>query len=468
MTPTPVLAKIRRLLGGIRRALCAFVLPAMLVAGLQFNSPAARAADLEKQLVKHSPEVMKYLQEKGYKNVGVLKFIIKKDNKENQDDKTGKDFTDRAGPLNSDAARRLEMALILAIRPPQTIGIIHNASQVAAKTPGANHLTVEGRKNLFTAKYPLAWGAQTVAADAFVVGTIELSTDLKQMTVVLAAFGNDGEMHKVTKFTAAMAAENLAEAGESFLLRGVFDLGNIDQGKIEQVALNDAAKVKAAVKENPPPLKAAEAPVDLQITYNGQSVPLETRDGKTFVREPQTGEQVVFVLKRKTATDTQRYAAVLKVNGENTLGKQKIHDIQCRKWVLEPKDPPITIRGFQTTDKQAEAFRVLSKAESKGKEIDYGDDVGTISLVVFREQKGPVKPPSDLPSDDAEDIAALTRSVFPAKPAESVAALQAQFRADGSRGLIGEGQKIDSAVTTVKFEADATPVMSQTIIYYKP
>ena len=455
MTPTPVLAKIRRLLGGLRRGLSSFVLPALLLAGLQFSLTPARAADLEKQLVKHAPEVLKYIQDKGYKNVGVLKFRVKKGNDP---------ISDHVGPLNTDLADQLEMALVLAIRPPQALGIIHKASQIAAKTPGANHLTAEGRQKFFDAKYPLAWGHEQVTADAFLTGVAQLSADLKQLTVGIVAFGRDGtELEKVVQFTAAMDAGKLSDAGESFVLRGAFD-----QGNIEQVALNDAAKVKAAVKENPPPLKAAEAPVDFQITYNGQPVAVETREGKTFVREPQAGEQVVFVLKRKNAADAARYAVVVKVNGENTLNKQKLHDLQCRKWVLEPKDPPITIRGYQMTDNKAEAFRVLSKAESKAKEIDYGDDVGTISLVVFREQKGPVKPPADLPSDDAEDIAALTRSVFPSKPAESVAALQAQFRADGSRGLIGEGQAIESATKTVKFEAEATPIMSQTIIYYKP
>ncbi len=443
-----------------RRSLVILPMLLMLVAT---TAQRTRAADLDKQFVKHAPEVMKYLQEKGYKNVGVLKFIIKKDSRDNQDDKSVKTFSDRVGSLNIDGAKRLETALILANRPQHPIGIIHDASQVAAKTPGANHLTAEGRKKLFGPKYPLAWGKQTVTADAFIVGSIEVSADLKQMTIRIAAFGADSKLEKVTDFVAAMAAENLAEAGESFVLRGAFDKGNI-----EQVALNDAAKVKDSVKENPPPLKSADAPVSLEITYDGQLTPLETRDGKTFVREPQEGQQVVFTLKRKNPADTQRYAAVLKVNGENTLGKQKLRDLQCRKWVLEPKDPPIVVRGYQTTDSQAEAFRVLSKEESKGREIDYGEDVGTISLVVFREKTSSAKPPADLPDDDADDIAALTRNIFPPKPAENLAALQAQFRGEDRRGLIGQGQTIETAIRTVKFESDPVPVMSATVIYYKP
>ncbi|HZZ71311.1 MAG TPA: hypothetical protein VFE24_03605 [Pirellulales bacterium] len=426
----------------------------LLLLGLLPLSRPARAGDLEKQIVKHSAEVMKYLQSKGYQNVGVLKFRVKKGSEP---------VSDRVGTLNGDLSDQLEMALVLAIRPAHEMGIIHDANAVAAKIRGASHLTAEGRQKFFDAKYPLAWGNAKVTPDAFVTGVAIISADLKEITVGIVGFDKTGtELEKIAQFTAKMDPSKLSEAGESFVLRGVFD-----QGNIEQVALNDAAKTHEAPKENPPPVQAADAPVDLQISYNGKPVAVEVRDGKTFVREPEEGEQVLFTLKRKNPKDANRYAVVLKVNGENTLGKQKLHDLQCRKWVLEPKDPPIVVRGYQLDNNQAEAFRVLSKAESKSKEIDYGQDVGQISLVVFKEQKGPVKPPSDLPSDDAEDIAALTRSVFPAKPAENLAALQAQFRADGARGLISQGEKIGSAVTTVKFEADPVPVMTQTIVYYK-
>ena len=82
------------------------------------------------------------------------------------------------------------------------------------------------------------------------------------------------------------------------------------------------------------------------------------------------------------------------------------------------------------------------------------------------------EPPPDVPKDEAEDVAALTRGLLPAKPPKNLAALKYQLREAGrkgaeTRGLIGQGQLTSSRVQIVKFEPDPTPVMSATIIYYK-
>ena len=177
-----------------------------------------------------------------------------------------------------------------------------------------------------------------------------------------------------------------------------------------------------------------------------------------------------FVLKR-TAKASGRFAVVLKVNGENTLFREKLPDLQCRKWILEPDGQPIFVRGYQNSAQVAEAFRVASAAESKANEIRYGDDVGTVTMTVFAEKPGRT-PPSDLPSDTAEDLAALTRGVFPQQTPRNLAALQHQLRDNAlpgnrSRGLILSGGQTAQATRTVSFTAEPTPVMSVTITYYK-
>ncbi|MGA2256948.1 MAG: hypothetical protein ABSG53_20035, partial [Thermoguttaceae bacterium] len=404
--------------------------------GLAAAGASARAADLERQFLKHAPQVIKYLEDKGCKNVGVLKFIVKKDADEGQ----GPGFSDRAGTLNLEAAQRLEMALVLAnsARPP--IGIVHNASRVAATTPGANHLTPEGRKPLFVPRYPLAWGGASVAVDTFIVGCIQVDRDFKQMTVRLAAFDAGCKLEKVVDFPAAMEAENVAEVGESFVYRGAFD-----KRKLELVALNDAAKIRQGSPEHPHPLKTQDAPVELQIRYGGRPVAVQVRDGRALIPEPAAGQDVAFVLARKDPADPSRYACVLKVNGENTAERERLRDLLCHKWVLEPGDPSIVIRGYQLAGNKAEAFHVLSPQQSKAREIDYGDDVGLITLEVFRERpKGTEPPPAPAADDNYEDLAALLRSDFPAAPAENIDALQAQLRDSAisvSRGIIVSGNE---------------------------
>lgn len=468
---------------------------------------AHAADDVERELLAAAPSILKYAQDKGYRNIGVLKFRIKKG------DGPG---TDRAGTLNSNLALRLELALIMANKVRKPVGIVHDASAVAAQIPGASHLSAEGRQKLFSSEYPLAWGSESVVPDAFFTGAVSIASDLKTMVVGIVAFDRTSAgLEKVTQFTVTPDIDDLLETGETFIVRGLFDGGKVAKtGRSDaanQIAVakvvESAVKVKDSSDPSDHPLAPSngEAPVELELFYDQQKVPLEIHDGAAFVVEPQENQKVTFVLKRK-AKDNVRYGVVLKVNGENTLGRQRLKDANCRKWILEPNAPPITVRGFQIDNQTAEEFHVLSRAESKAKEIDYGADVGTINLVVFREQaanneppaapsgpapadapappKGPA--PSDAPpppgdadppaaprtrpaakSDvDEEDFAVLTRAVFPKQKPANLAALKAQLGQQASRGLIVQGQVIQAGTRTVTFVTDPTPVMSAVITYY--
>src|SRR5947207_7790056 len=113
------------------RAAFAFVALAGVVAA------PARGADLEGALLDRAKGLVKHCQQKGYRTVGVLKFLGAKE---------GADLSDNLGTVNTLLARRLEVALILANDPRNPIGVIDDASAVAAKTPGANHRIPEGRR----------------------------------------------------------------------------------------------------------------------------------------------------------------------------------------------------------------------------------------------------------------------------------------------------------------------------------
>ena len=188
-----------------------------------------------------------YLKEHGYRNVGVLKFRVQKGDEP---------VSDHVGTLNLDLAARLEVALVLTTDIKVPLGIIHDASAVAAKIPGANHLNEPGRRALLGARYPLAWGGEQVEPDAFLTGVAQVSPDLKTVTMSILAFGRDGgKLEKVADFTATTDPPMLTAAGESFVLtRGLFDEGQVKMTKVVEIAL----KVKAQQALNP--IQSAERP----------------------------------------------------------------------------------------------------------------------------------------------------------------------------------------------------------------
>src|SRR3954469_22135156 len=114
---------------------------ALIIAAL---AAPARGADLEGALLDRAKGLMKFSQQKGYKSIGVLKFLGVKE---------GSDLSDNLGTINTLLARRLEVALVLTNDPRNPIGVIDDASVLAARTPGASHRTPEGRRVLLAAQY---------------------------------------------------------------------------------------------------------------------------------------------------------------------------------------------------------------------------------------------------------------------------------------------------------------------------
>jgi hypothetical protein len=422
---------------------------------------------LEQALLDKAPEILKFAHEQGDQNIGVLKFRIRE----------GSDQpTDRAGLLNRNLAERLELALIIKNKPLDPIGIVHNASQVAATLPGANHLTAEGRQKLFTGQYPLAWGNAAVVPDAFLVGVVQVDPDFQKATVGISAFDQkNAKLRDVTKFSGRLTTNEVVELGGSFTTRGLFDGGQLALGPVERekAAANEASKQAALIKTKAAkhPLDDPSSPVVLTILYDGQPVAIEFRDGGAFAPEPAEGQKVSFRFGRRDPEDKTRYAVVLRVNGENTLYRQRKKDLDCNKWILEPGEQPLTIQGFQLNDNEVQQFKVLSKAASKSREIDYRADTGTISMSAFRplDTRTPPPPSPSLLSEAAEDFSILSRGVFPPEPPANLASLKQQLAlASRTRGLISEGQTVPDATRTVKFEADPVPAMVATVTYYKP
>jgi hypothetical protein len=430
-------------------------LTAALVLCLTVAGPASGHADtLSRELLERAPGVVEYVKAHGYRNVGVLKFLVKRGDEP---------ISDRVGLLNLSLATRLEIALVLANSFPEPLGIIHDASAQASLLAGANHLTRPGRQALLRGRYSLAWGdpRDKVKADAFLTGEVVVSPDLRRLTVAILAFDDEGDLlDQIVRFEATADALTLAEAGESFLIRGGFDKGE---------AVNMSPLLGATQQTHPG--QHADAPVELEIYYDKRRIPLDLRGGRAVIQEPREGQAVSFVL-RKVDRTQDRYGVALLVNGENTLFKEKCGPLHSWKWRLGPDRPTIAIKGYQTSDNKAEAFRVLSSEASRENAMYYGADVGTITLVVFRERQGGGEAPPS-PINEAEDPAPISRGVFPAEPAKNLSALKRQLvtlaRAPKDRGLLLPGTGINATVRrTQDFLPDPTPVMAATLTYYRP
>ncbi len=433
-------------------------------------SEQTQADTINQGLQKQLPKIVDYLNKHEFKTVGVLKFRVKK---------PGQKTTNSAGPLNSLLADRLEVGLILAnpFDEERQLNIIKDASAKAAIIDKADHLTETGRNALFGPKFKLAWGNKSEVADAFLTGVVQVHGDNQHATIGILCFNrNGGGLEKACEvFDVDLDAETLGELGESFVLRGAFDGGSIQltfedhQKQKQQQILKAAAAVKTQQVNFP--LDDSAAPVKLEILYDGKPVTVELRDGQAYVAEPKIGQKVELALNRNHSAKG-RLGVVLKVNGENTLYRQVVRDIDCTKWILSPDHKRTVVKGYQTQETKAEKFTVLSKSESAQRAMDYGRQVGQIQLTVFQELAGVRKAPTILNEDD-QDLIAMLRGVHPSEQPKNLGALKHQIRlasrkGEQTRGLIVQGEQTANKVETVKFEADPTPVMSVTITYFKP
>lgn len=442
-----------------------------IFAAMAMLSEQIQADTINQGLQKQIPKVVDYLNEHQFKTVGVLKFRVKK---------PGQKTTSSAGPLNSLLADRLEVGLILAnpFDEGRQLNIIKDASAKAAKINKANHLSEAGRKAFFGPKFKLAWGNKSEVADAFLTGVVQVHDDNQHATVGILCFNkNGGELERACEvFEVELDAEALGGIGESFLLRGAFDGGSTQlafkdhQKQKQQQILKTAARVKTQQVKFP--LDDSTAPVKLEIFYDGHPVAVKMRDGQAFVTEPEEGQKVEMALVRNNSAKG-RLGIVLKVNGENTLYRQVVRDIDCTKWILSPDYRRTVVKGYQMQNNKAEKFKVLSEAESAKRAMDYGRQVGQIQLTVFQELTG-TKPMPTILNEEDQDLIAMLRGVHPSDQPKNLGALKYQLRLAGSKkpqtrgGLIVQGEQTANKVRTVKFKADPTPVMSATITYYKP
>jgi hypothetical protein len=353
---------------------------ALLTAAVLASAPAVvRADNIDKELVKKGPELLQELKKKGYHNVGVLKFTVKKGKSE---------LTFNAGSLNHNMATRLENALILANDAENPMGIIRDATSVAAaQAPKATYLTPEGRDQLFKLSYPLAWGNQKVTADAFISGVVDLSSDMKETSLKLVVCDKkSGKLQDLMSFSGIRTDRSiLADSGQSFALakRALRsrDLGDSAADALtnwanESAQSNDSSASTTANTPNADNPRDSFDLVKLEVLVNGTAQAI-TKDsaspGEYRMDKLVEGQSVVFQLTNLTA---EKIGVVIKVNGQSTINKEEAADEQCTRWMLEPSGKNL-LRGFYL-DKtgggtEVEVFRVLNDEESKSAWASFGD-----------------------------------------------------------------------------------------------
>jgi hypothetical protein len=413
---------------------------------------------IHQALLEQVPKVFDYLREHKARYVGVLKFLVQEG---------GGRPSDRVGLMNLALADRMEAALALAL-PHKLVdtkdcpGFLRRASDVAAGLPGANHLTAAGREALFRGDYPLAWGdpKAKLKADAFITGVVRLSPDLKQMVVTMQGFHKGGKgLDEIARFTVDSDVTSLVESGLNYNLTG--KRGGVDE-------ITRSKNPKRIGKAAAHPLFAADAPVALEVLYNGSPQTIALPDsGEAAVEEPQPNQEVAFRVRRREGVKGT-LAVVLLVNGENTLFRERKVPEQCAKWILPAGEKELLIKGFQFDEKQSDKFKVLSREDSKQQEVYYGHDVGRLSLVVYREQGGiaPV-----LLNGPTENELAVQGASQPEVRPKNLFALRNQLRSGGgrgpgTRGFPVPGDRVDAPLQLVNFRADPTPVMNATLRYY--
>jgi hypothetical protein len=446
-----------------------------LVLLLALGGSYAAAADPESfdtAISKKAASIHALLKKKGYTNVGVLKFLVKQGD--------GK-LSDDAGDLNLTLANKLETALVLA-NLDEKFGIIDRASEavVKEKLTAANHRSDDGRKAFFTRQYELGWSRDKVTPAAFLTAVVAISPDLKTMTVQLQLFDATGKLEDLPDALAvATDPEMLAQAGFSYsvpkatqkaLVSGKAPpAAKMKEEAVETMKQQAAAPVVPEKEEVFAPL--ADSPIQLTIMYNDE--PVKVKNG--VVPEPKASDRISFKI---VNPGPGTYAAVLLVNGQNTLYNETLTPLACRKWVLEP-GMEVTIRGFQTDADNAAPFRVTKTDEPVEDAVRYGPHAGTFRFVVFSGTMSATEPvKKEMNTDLANQLAMANTRGTPVpnvgKP-QSLKALQRDLRgraADdkGSRGYVVKGANTEKSETTSVYFApnSETPVTDASVKYITP
>jgi hypothetical protein len=366
----------------------------------------APAKNLDIGLLKQAPKMVMFLSEKGYKNIGVLPFKVKKGTRE---------AGFYSGPLGTTLPGRLENALIMSMGDDESVAlnIIRDAGGAASQQKVGRWLRDRTAFNkLFAASYPVAWGNKKVRPDVFLTGTISNTGNRATTTVEVLGFDKDSWMggsvkaFRVTQFTVKTDRALLRDLGYSYALaRSALRRDATAEDRDEQ-ALAQVNKEEGGQKP-PQGGQTAHSPtlvagMAFEIYYNGvrQTIrPLsenqEEAKSPLFQVDPAPpGARVLLVLTR-VSDENRRLGVCLKLNGQSTFQLDDRDPMQCRKWLYDLSDrgKPDKLHGvWMDTKGTVQPFRVLTAEESAARANELGERAGWIDLDVFASGEGPAQP----------------------------------------------------------------------------
>ncbi len=118
-----------------------------------------------------------------------------------------------------------------------------------------------------------------------------------------------------------------------------------------------------------------------EVLVDGFPAPEYVARGTTYIEAIQGKEYEI----RLTNPLPIRVAVALSVDGLNSIDARHTDARSARKWVLDPYES-ITIRGWQTNDRQARRFFFTTESNSYGRWLGRTENLGVITAVFFRER----------------------------------------------------------------------------------
>jgi hypothetical protein len=326
----------------------------------------------------------------------------------------------------------------------------------------------------------MAWGEEKQKLDGFLTGGLELSRDLQSVNVGIILCRKDAEMECLAYFNVPTDGDLLAEFSKSF--------DSTHRGPRVPTPAEVAEDARAAAME---PLRSSQsANVQLDIYYDGALIPkskIQEVGGQLYIPEPYEHQKVTMVLRRLDSAQVT-LGVVLKVNGENVLFRETAPSFRCSKYVLSPGCKPVSVKGFATDFNEFDEFRIASRDESRQLEMQYGQDVGQIQIVVFQEASTTTSEKVELMRSKEQGrrlksqeeqlavhpyVALLAMgAAYPPRPAHTLKELQDDLEQNvitsTSRGVITSGRRQKQSLTGEDHNWDTHPVLSTVVRYRAP
>jgi hypothetical protein len=338
---------------------------------------AARADRMDKRLNDEMPAVKKHLQDKGYKNVGVLRFRVQVGKKAARFDNA---------PFNGNLPVRIENLLIIhgGSSEDGAIGVIRDAGTSASAGKVGDWFGDEKeRKKLFDVRYSLAWGDSKVKADAFLTGLVRVSEDLKKTTLSITCFDRDNpEPKEVTRFTMDTDRDVVRDLGLSFVVSRKARTVMEAKRSHEDVDRNVLDSLGGEAKP------ADVAGIEVTVLVDDKPAEIQAakgEDGPRWQLASPPADKPIAVRLRNTTDKTM--GVVLKLNGMSTFDQQTKPSDRCQKWVIKA-GKTATIKGFYSPDGERLSLRpfkvLVGDAANEAKE-QLGDKAGLLEVDVFAE-----------------------------------------------------------------------------------